>query len=340
MLPKHAPVLFVLLAAAFLARVAPAQCPFTPTDVFVESSACNNGPRVNWTLPPGQLYFPRVFRSLTPNFADATLVVAAALLSTSAVDEGAPANVDLYYWVQFQGINPPCTFSEFAGPVLGRRINLGGTTFVVPPPTATVLCNGVRIDWLRIRENAGQSMLLRRIASNPIEQVDFPITPGVSTFTDTTGTPGRQYGYYVFYFNTCRGTEGTELVLTDFPRTIGTAAPVGTDVLSGSVATLSATFVGQIPGVQSVLWFKGDSLTPVQLSSRVQMQGLDLRFSPVLESDAGLYRARGVTLCGNLADIQVGLVVRKACPADFNASGSVSVQDVFDFLTAFFSSCP
>lgn len=332
------PLLTLVLCLVSVPR-ALAQCPSTPTGLFVEWSACNNGPRINWTLPPGQLYFPRVFRSLTPNFADATLAVAAALNTTSAIDEGAPANVDLYYWVQFQGINPPCTFSDFAGPALGRRISLGGTTFVVPPPTATALCNGVRLDWARIRENAGQAMLLRRISA-PSEQVDFPITPGVSTFTDTSGIPGRQYGYYVFYFNTCRGTEATELALINFPRSIGTTTPAGADVLSGSPATLSATFVGQNPSVLSVQWFKGDSALPLPPSSRVHIQGLDLRFNPAFESDAGLYRARALTLCGELAEVQVGLVVRKACPADFNGSGTVTVQDVFDFLSAFFASCP
>jgi hypothetical protein len=29
-----------------------------------------------------------------------------------------------------------------------------------------------------------------------------------------------------------------------------------------------------------------------------------------------------------------------ACPADFNNSGAVSVQDIFDFLAAYFAGCP
>jgi len=28
------------------------------------------------------------------------------------------------------------------------------------------------------------------------------------------------------------------------------------------------------------------------------------------------------------------------CPGDFNNSGSVSVQDIFDFLSAYFAGCP
>jgi hypothetical protein len=30
----------------------------------------------------------------------------------------------------------------------------------------------------------------------------------------------------------------------------------------------------------------------------------------------------------------------KACPADFNNSGAVNIQDIFDFLTAWFAGCP
>lgn len=45
-------------------------------------------------------------------------------------------------------------------------------------------------------------------------------------------------------------------------------------------------------------------------------------------------------LAGNLATRDEYRVVGVGCPADFNRSGVTSVQDVFDFLAAFFSACP
>jgi hypothetical protein len=53
------------------------------------------------------------------------------------------------------------------------------------------------------------------------------------------------------------------------------------------------------------------------------------------------------TLVGDMSDQLTGGADNRAvvfvpvpCPADFNHSGSVSVQDIFDFLAAYFAGCP
>ena len=44
--------------------------------------------------------------------------------------------------------------------------------------------------------------------------------------------------------------------------------------------------------------------------------------------------------CGTTTSNPAGLAVRTRCTGDFNQSGSVTVQDIFDFLTNWFSTCP
>jgi hypothetical protein len=48
----------------------------------------------------------------------------------------------------------------------------------------------------------------------------------------------------------------------------------------------------------------------------------------------------GPMIGGGFADLGGFWVVTLLCPADFNQSGAVSVQDIFDFLAAYFSNDP
>ena len=51
--------------------------------------------------------------------------------------------------------------------------------------------------------------------------------------------------------------------------------------------------------------------------------------STIGQPDAGVFSGGTILLRG-------GFLVPSTCPADFNASGAVSVQDIFDFLAAYF----
>lgn len=331
-----------LASVLTLGSAATAQpCAPTPTGVFAEWSACNNGPRINWTIPAGQLLFPRLYRAATPNVADAVQVAQFALNVTSGIDESAPANVDLYYWVQFEGLNGSCQFSALAGPVIAQRRSQGSSTFVMPPATITPLCNGLRLDWPRVRENFNSGLLLRRFSTNPNIQVDFPLTPNTTTFTDTSGTPGVTYVYNVFFLGTCRGTEGTKPTdPLNYPPLSGALRGAGANAVAGGPASLNVDLSGFSPAVQSVQWFKDGSATPLPLGGRINATADTLTFNPVLQADAGLYTARASTGCATIPEVEVGLIVGTACPADFDGSGQVSVQDLFEFLSAFFTTCP
>lgn len=44
--------------------------------------------------------------------------------------------------------------------------------------------------------------------------------------------------------------------------------------------------------------------------------------------------------CGAGRSNPAGLIVTENCPADYNGSGSITVQDIFDYLAAYFAGCP
>ena len=44
--------------------------------------------------------------------------------------------------------------------------------------------------------------------------------------------------------------------------------------------------------------------------------------------------------CGSKSSVPAGLAVGPRCRADFNGSGVLNVQDIFDFVSAWFAGCP
>jgi len=48
----------------------------------------------------------------------------------------------------------------------------------------------------------------------------------------------------------------------------------------------------------------------------------------------------GISCSGNTNQAEHHMSVNVGCPGDFNRSGSVSVQDIFDYLIAYFAGCP
>ena len=65
---------------------------------------------------------------------------------------------------------------------------------------------------------------------------------------------------------------------------------------------------------------------------------LSLSIKPTSRADAGSYSLGATNACGGGAGAAEILTV--LCAADFNNDGSISVQDVFDFLTAWFTGLP
>jgi len=80
---------------------------------------------------------------------------------------------------------------------------------------------------------------------------------------------------------------------------------------------------------------------------RWRMSGVDLpgATGPILTIAAasaandGIYEAVASGPCGSVVSPPAYIAVQR-CAADMNASGNVSVQDLFDFLAAYFAGCP
>jgi hypothetical protein len=62
-----------------------------------------------------------------------------------------------------------------------------------------------------------------------------------------------------------------------------------------------------------------------------------LSISPVGTGDAGSYDCVVTGTCGQAVSDAATLVV---CAADYNCSGAVTVQDIFDFLAGWFANSP
>lgn len=112
---------------------------------------------------------------------------------------------------------------------------------------------------------------------------------------------------------------------------------------SGTSVTFSTSFGGT--GPQTYQWYRNG----VPLINNGRISGADtlsLTINPIYKSggdpnwtDGGIYTCRATNLCGTGDSVPFTLVVNN-CVADVNDSGTISSQDLFDFLAAFFTGCP
>jgi hypothetical protein len=119
--------------------------------------------------------------------------------------------------------------------------------------------------------------------------------------------------------------------------------PASQSVYSGNTATF--TVMVSATGAPTYRWHK-DGLP---LNNSARFSGVftpTLTINPVARqgsepgwTDAGQYTCVATNVCGSVAS-NIATLTTPICAADFNVSGTISVQDIFDFLAAYFSGCP
>jgi hypothetical protein len=122
-------------------------------------------------------------------------------------------------------------------------------------------------------------------------------------------------------------TSDAAVLTVNTPPTIDTQPTAQRSCLSGS-----ATFMVAASGSGTITyqWRKGG----VNVVGQV---GSSLTISPVTPGAAGSYDCVVSNECGSTPSSAAVLGV---CIGDFNCSGTVSVQDIFDFLAAYFAGDP
>lgn len=156
--------------------------------------------------------------------------------------------------------------------------------------------------------------------SGSTECIDCP--QGVAC---TTGV--CQIGFYrPSEGDNCRSCTNTTLTIMD--------QPLNVRAIIGSSAAFSVT-VGPNQGPLAYYWIKDG--VPVQPSQNVSGErSYTLQFDPVTEAHVGTYAVVVSNSClftiSNTVSFSLG-----ECLADVNNSGSLSAQDIFDYLAAYFA---
>ena len=98
-------------------------------------------------------------------------------------------------------------------------------------------------------------------------------------------------------------------------------------------------------GQRALLWTAATGI--VDLNTYLPLQGVDtsgwqLTYARAISADGRSISGEGVHNGLNRGWLVTGLGTgtTPGCSADFNGSGALTVQDIFDFLAAYFAGCP
>jgi len=140
-------------------------------------------------------------------------------------------------------------------------------------------------------------------------------------------TPDDSGAYLCTVSTTCGSTESAAAQLTVDVAPAITTQPIGQSACAGATASLSVAATGP-------------SLTYQWRRNAQPLTGAiapTLAFPSLAPSSAGSYDCIVANICGSVTSQAAPVSV---CAADFNCSGSVGVQDIFDFLAGYFSNNP
>ncbi len=322
----------VLAAVVMGAAVGSArgQCPVVAS-VTAESLTC--AIRVRWTQAPDSPAASawQVYRNTGSAVAGATLVAIRSGTTFEFTDTTASHSQSYSYFIR--GVSSACPSGPASDFVVGAT-----SSMEVPNVRAEAAgCGRVRVSWDAV-PNVGGYEVARLLGNVPT--VIASVTPDQLSVTDAGGLPGVEYRYTLKAFASCgvsrTNNEATARV-PSLPR-----PTAGIDKLMVQ-AGASGFFALPFGGVEAVLnpryrWLKDGQ--PLTLGGRITANESVLEFTQFRIEDVGNYTVEVTTDCGTASQTLMLAVRPIACRADFNESGGVSVQDVFDYLAAWFGGCP
>jgi glucose/arabinose dehydrogenase len=189
---------------------------------------------------------------------------------------------------------------------------------------------------------AGATALATRVAT-PTQPAILAAESGATLLNGYT-TPARRVflpfedSSFTFANATARSLLSNSVCWTMRLYPAITTQPSPVSAMPGGAAAFSVVSTGD--PLRTYQWRKGG----VALVNDARISGADtasLSITGVQSGDAGNYDVVISTSgCGAATSTTAALTVSAACIADFNHSGSVTVQDIFDFLAAYFSADP
>lgn len=337
------PPIRVFLALVFIlacGRPAWSDCAAPPVDVRSQWGI-DQPILLTWTNVGG-LIFPEVFRGETDSFTSAVRVAQLSLGSTSYEEFPPQQDIVYHYWVR--AIDIACGLEPSPPSAAVTASNIDSGTGAIPEPTVTPTCTGIQVTWPTYRSASGVTVRRAGWGTLGVLPPLAPLPGAASTYLDTDILPGATYQYSITVVTPATGSLG-RTSLKSFPvvgRSRFGGIPVSAAGVVGGAATLSV--VGS-PGVGiaspapvSYLWMRGGAaLTPGGPYSGINTP--QLLISPLRTALEGEYTLRVSNGCQTV-DYRAVLSVTAACRADFNESGALGTQDLFDYLAAFFAACP
>lgn len=313
-----------------------AQCP-QPVNLSVTNTGCTVA--LSWQNTPGAPapVFWSVFRGLQSNGSDAALITSTSPSLFSYTDIPPARGVTYYYYIRGAVLNGPCLTANLNSAILpGKLLSVPISGLGVQSQN----CSSITIRWDAFPDAQSFSILRQEVGASG-GSVIGTAPAGSTTYTDSTAAPGQSYFYGVEPNTPCVPNPSTGGVQVTMYRAVqADAAPVSAVRNVGESVTFNFNFSGAVPGVNTFFGIRKDGFNlPTNPRIFYGVNQSSITITNIQPEDEGEYVSTLGNACGTATQRAV-LAVRNPCRADFNASGTATVQDVFDFLTAWFSGCP
>lgn len=336
MLSRLTPLVLTTLVLILAPHAARAQCP-TAVNLTASSQGCDV--RLTWQNTPGAppplawAIFRRPAGS-GPTFTQINTVLPGNTIYTDSTT------------------SPPASYVYFVRALVGpgscAAANLdseivGGSTSLIPklgPPRAG--CSSITLIWNTF-PGATSFVIERRVSGGGPFSTLATLPPTTTSYADTSALPDLAYDYRLTTQSPC-GSLPQAGVVTGSLLTPPVQGTVPTSLVRNVGDSVTITFDITPPpsGIPQYSGILRDG-APLTLNPRMSISsdGKILTINSLRQEDMAEYSYSVTNSCGTVTQRVVLAVRPSACRADFNQSGGPpTVQDIFDFLSAWFAGCP